>query len=268
MWLFWRKQRENIVRLLVAIAVVVVGWQGWNFYQEHEAASLQADYQAASGAPALLAFAQAHPQAMLGKIAQLEAADALYKDAQFKQAADAYAQAATQWGADEKGQRARLGEAVALLQSGDTKTGSELLETLANDASAVESYRAESAYYLAILAAQAGDNDGATKWIAQVKEFKEANAWISQASTLSEIVPLLKGVTTKTGYTPPPAAVTSLTPATVTPAETPAPAAMIAPKPAAVPSAAPSGPPAAPSSKPAPANGSNLLNVPLPAINP
>ncbi len=267
MWLFWRKQRVNLVRLLVAVAVAVVVWQGWNFYQAHEAATLQADYQAASGAPALLAFAQAHPQATLGKIAQLEAADALYKDAQFKQAADAYAQAATLLGTDEKGQRARLGQAVSLLQSGDAKTGGELLEAIANDASVVESYRAESAYYLAILAAQAGDNDGAAKWIDRVKEFKDANAWSSQASTLGEIVPLLKDITTKTGSTSPPAPAETAPSAMAAPVESPAPAVVVTPKSAAVtpPPAAPPPPPS--NSKPAPATSTNLLNVPdLPAL--
>ena len=251
LWLFWRKQRANLVRLVVAIAVVVAGWQGWLAYQTHAVASLQTEYAALSGAPALLAFAQAHPQAALGKIAQLEGADALYADGKYQQAADAYAQAASAWGADDKGQRARLGEAVATLQAGDSKKGTELLSALTNDASATENFRAESAYYLAVLAVQNGDSATANKWLDRVKEFKNANGWISQAATLGEVMPLLGDLKVVKGYTP----------ATPVLSEAPAPA----PKAGAVtPTPAPASEPSAP---PAPAKNSGLLNVPnLPAL--
>lgn len=261
MWLFWRKQRANIVRLLVAIAVAIVVWQSWNLYQEHAAANMQADFSAASGAPALLAFAQAHPQADLGKIAQLEGADALYKDSKFKEAADAYAQAATLLGTDDKAQRARLGHAIALIQSGDAKTGGELLEALTNDASALENYRAESAYYLAVLAAQSGDPAGAAKWTDRVKEFKTNNPWISPASTLDEVVPLLSDIKIETGYNPPKPPPTPVgLPLTATPTATPVPAAAISAPPASAPAATSS-------AKPAPAKSTSLLPTPdFPAL--
>ncbi|HTB63108.1 MAG TPA: hypothetical protein VK737_05930 [Opitutales bacterium] len=191
LWIFWRKQKTNIIRGLVTLCVAVVVWQGWSFYQAHQLANLQADYQAAKGASALSAFAQAHPQTTLGQIAQLEAADALYKDGKFKEAADAYSQAATLLGSDEKAARARLGQAVALIQSGDAKSGESQLETVTNDTSAAENFRAEASYYLALLAAQAGDSATATKWLEHTKEFKTSSYWITQAATLTAAMPLI-----------------------------------------------------------------------------
>jgi hypothetical protein len=261
LWVFWRKQRKNIVGLLAVIAAGLLIWQGWVAYAAHAAATLQADYQAANGATELLAFAQAHPEAPLGKFAQLEGADDLYKDSKFKEAADAYAQAATVWGDDEKGQRARLGQAMALIQAGDNKTGSELLEALSNDASVLENYRAEAAYDLVILAIQAGDNAGAAKWVERVKEFKTNNAWLNQIGTLGEVAPLISEFKAVNGYVPPaPAAAPAMTPTVETPAETSAPALISAP-----PASAPAPAPASPS--PAPANGTDILNVPdFPAL--
>ena len=245
LWVFWRKQRGNIVRLVVTVVVALIIWQGWVAYQAHAAATEQADFQAANGTPALLAFAQAHPQSTLGKVAQLEAADALYKAANFKEAGDAYAQASTMWGADEKGQRARLGQAMCLIQTGDPKTGSAMLETLTNDSSAAENFRAESAYYLALLAIQAGDKTTAGKWIERIKEFKSSGDWINQTALLSEVAPLLGDVKVVKGYVP---KAPTPTMAPTTPAETK--------------SSVTSAPSTAPASAPAPAKDTGLLSVP------
>jgi hypothetical protein len=259
LWIFWRKQKTNIVRALLVVCAGVLVWQGWNFYQARQIANLQADYQAANGASALIAFAQAHPQTSLGQIAQLEAGDALYKDGKFKDAAAAYAQAVTLLGSDEKASRARLGQAVALIQAGDAATGTGLLETTANDSSAAENSRAEASYYLALLAAQAGDTANATKWIDHAKEFKTSNYWTTQAATLADALPLIGNVqAAPAGSLSNTTAKTSLAPAL--------PSIPAAPDATAVSNSKPASP--APSTTPAPAASSATGLPALPALTP
>jgi len=194
LWLFWRKQKNKIYGVICVASVGIIIWQGWNIYQSHVEANLQAEFSAAADAPALAAFAQAHADTVLGKLAQLESADTLYKAGKFKDAADAYAKAVTMLADDDKSARARLGQAMSLLQAGDVHGGTQTMEALTNDTSAVENMRAEAAFDLAILAAQAGDKDTTTKWLNHLKEFKDSNIWGGQAATLSEILPLLGDV--------------------------------------------------------------------------
>jgi len=244
LWLFWRNHRNKVYGAVCVISGLVILWQGVKIYQSHVDAALQAEYSAAADAPALAAFAQAHADTTLGKLAQLESADNLYKAGKFKEAADSYAKAITMLGDDEKASRARLGQAMALLQANDIKGGTQLLEALTNDNSVVENLRAESAFDLAILAAQAGDKDGANKWLNHLKEFKDANIWNTQAAALTEIMPLLGDVKLVSGgvsMAPAVSAVPAMTPTTGSPAKpvAPAPAAVTAPAPA--PKAAPGG---------------------------
>jgi len=256
LWLFWQKHRNKVFYAVMVVSVAVILWQGWRIYQAHVATALQAEFSAASGPPALIAFSQAHPDTTLGKLAQLEAADTLYTDGKFKDAADAYAKAATLLGSDEKGQRARLGQALALLQSGDSKSASQMLETLAHDTSIVDNYRAESAYFLATLAAQAGDNAAVAKWIELVNQFK-GSEWSKMAGVLNEILPLVGDVKMVSGgaITPPklsPVAAPSLAPkgASAAAAASTAPATAAKPAASATPTTTTAAPKAASSTNP------------------
>ncbi len=193
LWLLWRRQGKNLTRLVAAIAMAILLWEGWNLYQAHVISSLQAENQTAAdkGAEGLLAFADAHPNAVLGKLAVLEAADAYYKGGKFKEASAAYEKAISIWGIDEKGQRARIGWALSLLQGGDAQSAQEHLIALAQDSSVLENFRAEAAFYTAVSFAQAGDKDNATKWIDEVKQYKNDTLWNRQAAALAEMIPIL-----------------------------------------------------------------------------
>jgi len=193
MWLFWSRQSGNIVRIILVACLVVIGWQGWKLYQAHLVTQLQEEYQAAADGPSLLAFAQAHADSQFGKLAQIEAADAFYKAGQFKDAAKAYEQAAIAWSGDNNSQRARVGQGLSLLQSGQVDDGKKLLETMANDTQAMENFRAEASFYLAVLAVQAGDLTEASKWTDKIDGFKSATSWISQAKMLTDSVAVSGG---------------------------------------------------------------------------
>jgi len=194
MWLFWRRQGKNLVRVVVIAGVALLLYEGWNLYQAHAITSLQAENQAAveQGAPGLLAFAQAHPNTDLGKLALLEAADAFYQGGKFQDAAQTYEKAVSIWGVDEKGQRARIGWAMSLMQGGDQKTAEEHFIAVAQDSTVMPNFRAEGAFYAALSFAKTGDKDNATKWIDEVKgSYKDVPPWNMQAAALGEMIPLL-----------------------------------------------------------------------------
>jgi hypothetical protein len=187
LWLFWRRQKNNLFAVVGLLCLGVIGWQGWNLYQQHLVDQLQSEYQAAEGGPGLLAFAQAHPETTLGKLAQLEAADAFYKDGKFADAAKAYTDATTVWGTENYGQRARVGLAMSLLQNNDASGARQQFEALAKDTQAVAYYRSEAAFDLAILAAKSGDKKEAGQWLDQINSLKD-QGWINEANTFLNMI--------------------------------------------------------------------------------
>ena len=190
-WLFWQRRRKVVFGLVALAFLGVLGWGAWNLYQKHALAELQAAYQQLDDSAGYLAFAQAHPDTPLGRMAVLQAADELYAKGQYKDAAPVYAQAVTAWQADPVGQRARLGHALSLLQGGDPTTGRQELETLANDSQVLDNFRAEAGYYVAVLSLQAGDIDGAHGWIERVAGLPDAGTWGREATDLAQLAPAL-----------------------------------------------------------------------------
>jgi len=244
LWLFWRRQKNNLFLAAALVCVGVIGWQGMKLYQQHVADALQAEYQAAEGAPALLAFAQSHADTTFGKLAQLEAADAFYKDGKFADAAKAYADAATVWGLENYGQRARVGVAMSLLRNNDAAGAHKQFEALANDTQSVAYYRSEAAFDLAVLDSQAGNPKSAAQWMDRVKSLKDPT-WLSEITTFTQLISTFPGAN-------PPATPTSEKPLVLTNTTAPTkPAASVSATPAA---AAPTASaPKAPAAKPAPA---------------
>ncbi len=192
LWLFWRHQKNNLLILAGLACAGLIGWQGWKLYQQNVAEKLQSEYQAAEGGPGLQAFAQAHPGTTLGKLAQLEAADAFFKDGKFADAAKAYTDATTIWGTETYGQRARIGLAMSLLQNNDISGAHQQFEALATDTQAVAYYRSEAAFDLAILEAQAGNQKDVGQWIDKIKSLKD-DTWINEANTFIDMVSSLPG---------------------------------------------------------------------------
>ncbi len=190
-WLFWQKQRKVIFGLVALACLGGLGWGGWYLYQKHAQAELQAAYQLLDGPAAYQAFAQAHPDTGLGRMALLQAADDLYTQGQFKEAAPVYAQAASAWQGEPVAQRARMGHALALLLGGDAAGGRQELETLASDNAVLDNFRAEAGYYVAVLSLQAGDIAGAHGWIERVAGLPEAGSWGHEATDLAQIAPSL-----------------------------------------------------------------------------
>jgi hypothetical protein len=190
-WLFWRKYRGVVQGLVILVALAVIGWGAWHFYQKEALAQTQAGYQQAVTGGDLLAFGRANAGTPLGQIALVEGADALYTKGQFKEAAAAYAEASTAWTGQSLNQRIRMGQALSLVRSDDTAGGQQALEAIVNDGQVTDNFRAEAGYYLAVLALKAGDSTGARSWIERVGALPEPGVWGREATDLAQLAPVL-----------------------------------------------------------------------------
>ncbi|HVU38118.1 MAG TPA: tetratricopeptide repeat protein [Opitutales bacterium] len=235
LWLFWQRHSKSVLAALTIVALGLIGWEGWNAYQNHVVSTLQSEYQTLQTPDAFLNFAQANPNAILGKIALLEAADGFYTTGKYQEAAEAYGKAATVWGADEKGQRARLGWSLALLNSGDVAGAEQHLDSLYNDSTTLDYFRSQAAFDSAVIYAQHGDTANATTWVDRAKSFSSSPMWSSLAKTFGDIMPLLSDI--KLVPAAAPAMDSAKLPETTVKSPAPAPAA--APKPPAASSTAP-----------------------------
>lgn len=179
---FWEKNRSAIFGLCAAILVVMVGREGWQYFQVKRQASIQEDYVATAGQPAkLAAFAAAHENHPLGGVAWLRLADSQYTTGDFKGAATNYAGAAATLTESAFKSRARLGAAMSQLAGGDMTAGEAALKTLSSDTAVEKVVRAEATCHLASLAQQAGRNDEARKLAEEVGKIDATGLWAQRA---------------------------------------------------------------------------------------
>ncbi len=228
-WLFWEQRKGLIFGVIVLACVGVIGWQGWKYYQQQQVVSMDEAFRTAKSPAELLQFSTAHANAPLGKVAALEAADGFYQKAQYKDAATAYAAAASAWGSDPNGQRARVGAAMATVLSGDVAGGTKLLGTIAADPGFLDTFRGECYFHLVSLSLQAGDVTTA-KAFADRAKMLQAPDWYRQSTSLIDLMPAL-------GATPPSTPLANPT-ATVSPNASPAVPVMMSGPPAPAPAPA------------------------------
>ena len=73
---------------------------------------------------------------------------------------------------------------MAKFQGAQSAEGEAQLKLIANDASLLKAIRAEAAYQLASIAAQAGRNDDALKYMDLVNGIDPSSIWAQQAMVL------------------------------------------------------------------------------------
>lgn len=187
-WLFWKRNRATIIAAIIIVCAAVLGNTLYQFWQVRHLENVQQAYLTADTPEAMLAFVKEYGKEPLGAIAQVQLADIAYEGGRFEEAAAGYAQALNAIEVPELAQRARLGEAIALIRAGKDPSYTKLA-ALAQDALALDAYRAQAAYQLAVLAAQAKDYAGARAWIEQIAALPYAGTWALQAQQLVQMKP-------------------------------------------------------------------------------
>lgn len=180
---FWKKNAGGIFGGIAIGAVLVVGIQLFQFFDEKKEAAVREAFLAAESVEGKLAFAEANADHQLGALAQLQVADARFADGLFAEAAGLYADAAKVFEDPTLSSRALLGQGVSLIRSGSVESGQAVLQAVAVDTAALDQTRAEAGYHLAVSLWEAGN----VERVAEVTEMilgMEAPYWVFRANSL------------------------------------------------------------------------------------
>jgi hypothetical protein len=187
---FWEKNRGAITAVLVIIALGIIARGGYDYFKAQREHRIQQDYAAAVTPEQLKSFAATHAQHVLGGVAQLRLADEAYTAGKSTEAIAAYGQAATVIKTGPLASRARLGEAMAKLQAGQTANAEAALKTLANNTSEALSVRSEALYQLANLAAATGKSADVTAYADQLMQIDPASPFAERVIALRASQPV------------------------------------------------------------------------------
>ncbi|QYY36481.1 tetratricopeptide repeat protein [Ruficoccus sp. ZRK36] len=208
-WLFWNKYKNSIYALVVIVLLGVIGVQGYHMYQRSAVRTMQEAYIQADTPEALNEFGQKYVGKPLAGFALLQSADKQYQDGNYSTAADLYKDAAASLTDTYVQGRARLGEAMAVIQDGQTEAGKALLTSLSSDTKALSAIRAEATFDLGVLALSAKDYDAAGSYLQQASTLDPQGPWGSQADRLIGKTPELAATVAPEAATAPAAAETT-----------------------------------------------------------
>jgi hypothetical protein len=172
---------------LVLVGIIAKG--GWDYLGRQKELDVEKDYAAATTPEARKAFIAAHPDHSLSGIAQLRFADEAYAAGKSAEALAGYEKAVTMLKDGPLVARAKLGAAMARILSGKAAEGTTDLKALAGDPNQFKGVRAEAAYQLASLAADAGNGADVQKYADQLMSIDPSSAWAQRAMSLRAMFP-------------------------------------------------------------------------------
>jgi hypothetical protein len=186
---FWKKNSGLIIAVCVAILAAIVGKEGYDWYRRGQEAELGREFKEATTPDKLKSFAAAHPDHELAGLANLSLADDAYQSKKYVEAATSYQRAADVLKTGPFAARAQLGVAVSKLQGGQAAEGLEKLKQIANDTAQPAGVRSEAAYHVAMVAAEAGQVDEASKFADLASTVGPQSMWSQMASALRATLP-------------------------------------------------------------------------------
>lgn len=181
----WEKNRNGIIVVCVAILLGILGREGWAFFSAARDRGVREEFAAAgSDAAKLEKFAAENSGHPLAGAALLLVADGKYEAGNYGAAETAYDKAAGVLKMDVLLGRAKLGAAVSKLAGGNAAGGETALKGVQADVSLPAAIRAEAAYHLASLAAEAGNKDEAIRLIDELTKLDATGPWTQRAVPL------------------------------------------------------------------------------------
>lgn len=182
---FWAKNRQAVLILVVVALLAIVGREAWQYVSASREEAVRAEYaKTGDQAAKLESFAAANSGHALAGVAYLRVADQKFTAADYKNAAAAYQKAAGSLKDVALLGRARLGAAISQINAGDQAAGETALKGVSGDASLTKNTRAEAAYDLAALAADAGKADDVKKFADEVSKIDAGGSWAQRATLL------------------------------------------------------------------------------------
>ncbi len=187
--LFWEKNGTAVLALCGLIAVGILAKGGWDYVQKGKEQDIQKAYAAATTSDQLKAFASANADHALAGIAQLRLADEAYAAGKSADAIAGYDKAFATIKTGPLAARAQLGRALAKVQSGKAAEATTELKALVTDAAQFKGLRAEAAYHLTSLAAEAANGADVQKYSDQLMQLDPSGPWTQRALMLRATVP-------------------------------------------------------------------------------
>jgi predicted negative regulator of RcsB-dependent stress response len=183
--LFWEKNRQTILLVILAGFLVILGREGWQWMQASRERGIQEEYaKLGERIEQLPKFASEHAGHALAGVAWLRLADDAYTKNDFKSAAAHYGKAIDSLPNVALQSRARLGAAMSQLAAGDKSAAETTLKALSADTKAVTSLRAEATYTLAVIAREAGKQEEARQLVDEVAKIEPMGLWAQRAFLL------------------------------------------------------------------------------------
>lgn len=187
--LFWTKNGTAVLVVCGLIVAGILGKGGWDYLQGQKEGDVEKAYAAATTSDQLKAFAAANPEHSLAGVAQLRLADEAYAAGKSADALAGYEKAIALLKTGPLAARAQLGRAVAKLQAGKTAEGTTDLKAIADNAAVFKGLRAEAAYQLASLAAEAANGADVQKYADQLMQIDPTSPRSRDAMMLRASVP-------------------------------------------------------------------------------
>jgi hypothetical protein len=186
----WKRNRNLVWGLIGLVAAVVLGKGGWEYMQHQRELGVGKDYAAATTSAQLKAFAASHSGHSLAGVAHLRVADEAYTAGKPADAIAAYDQAAAILKTGPLAARAKIGRAMAKVQSGKAPEGSNELKQIAADTTQLNSVRAEATYHLASLASESGDAAEVIKYSDELNKLAPSSPWAQRGTMLRASLPV------------------------------------------------------------------------------
>ena len=186
---FWARNQKAIMAFCVLVLVAIVGKGGWEAYQSHRENAVAADYAKATTSEQLKAFAGSHEGDVLAGVAHLRLADEAYAAGKYAEAIPHYTKAVETLKSNPLAPRARVGNAMSKLLSGDRAGGEAGLKAIGSDLSEPTAIRAEATYHLASLASEKGDSAAVQTLVTQLNTISPQSFWAQRAAMLRATSP-------------------------------------------------------------------------------
>ena len=187
--IFWTKNGTAVLALCGLVAVGILANGAWGYLQAQKELDVQKAYAAATTSDQLKSFAAAHADHSLAGIAQLRLADEAYTAGKSADALAGYDKVVAILKTGPLVARAQLGRALAKVQAGKGTEAITDLRQLVSAAAQPKGARAEAAYHLTSLAAEAANAADVQKYSDQLMQLDPSGPWTQRALMLRASLP-------------------------------------------------------------------------------
>jgi tetratricopeptide (TPR) repeat protein len=187
--IFWTKNGTAVLALCGLVAVGILANGAWGYLQAQKELEVQKAYAAATTSDQLKSFAAAHADHSLAGIAQLRLADEAYTAGKSADALAGYDKVVAILKTGPLVARAQLGRALAKVQAGKGTEAITDLRQLVSAAAQPKGARAEAAYHLTSLAAEAANAADVQKYSDQLMQLDPSGPWTQRALMLRASLP-------------------------------------------------------------------------------